>query len=127
MKKLRYFTMLWFVCFFLASCWSGGGEDLKPNKTILKYELKKVNDPALKPGQLHGAISSLNGDWIYLVGKEKASLVAYDVNKKKYEEAIGDFKGLRNAKDRTLVGDLSTHRVLNATPGFDGLLFTLSD
>lgn len=128
MKKLRYFNLLSLVVILLSSlssCFTDG-DDTKPNKTVIKYELKKVTDPLLLPGKTREVLSSLNGEYVYIIGKDKASLLSYSLSDKKYEPALGDFKGLKKASDRSLMGDLSMHYVDQASPSLDGLLFTLS-
>jgi hypothetical protein len=111
-------------------CFLNDGDDNKPNKTVLTYTLSKLDMAQahnIAPDKIRGLVSSGDGEWVYVVGKSKASLRSLDVENKKWSDALGDFKGLLKAEDRQPVGDLSASKINGFSPSLDGILVMLSD
>lgn len=110
------------------SCVPKDRDEGKPAIQITKYILAKQDRAktyALPNNKLHGIVSSLYGDVVYVVGSEASSLKALDVETYTWHDALGDFKDIKNSHDGKSSGDLSEAIVDGFAPTKNGLLFTL--
>jgi hypothetical protein len=114
--------------FLSSSCAPKEQENIKPAITVTTYVIKKIPKDqahAILSKDLRGLASSFDGEFVYVVGNAPASLMAFEVDKNKWHQALGDFKSIQKAVDHTNV-DLSAHKI-DAFDGFShGILFTLS-
>lgn len=119
---------VWLV---VPGCMPNQQDTEKPNKTILKYTLSKLDAAKTHkfaaPNEIRGIVTSGDGEWLYVVGKDKASLRSLGIENRVWGDALGDFKGLKKAADRSAVADLSGHAINGFSASKDGMLLTLKD
>lgn len=105
----------------------------KPNKTVTTYtlsKLKRADTYELASDKVRGITSSGNGDFVYVIGEDQASLKSYDVEKDKWADALGDWKNIPRASPHINSDDLSGRRVgayIGTQATKDGLMFMLTN
>lgn len=101
-------------------------------KSVITYTLHKLDKDKthkLDANAIRGIVSSGKGEYVYLIGKEKATLKSFTVgqNKAEWDDAVGDWRGIKTAADHTVVVDKSAQKVSGFAPYDNGLLFTLTN
>lgn len=129
---IKLFGAMFVVCtMWLAGCMPGQQDTEKPNKTVLKYTLTKLDaaktHKIAAPNKIRGIVTSGDGEWLYVVGEDKASLRSFGVENRQWADALGDFKALKKASDRKAAPDLSGLAVNGFSASKDGMLLTLKD
>src|SRR5580704_4566552 len=99
----------------------------EPSKTVHKYTLTKLDKTKthkLSSAKIKGLASSNDGEFVYVIGTDNATLKALDVGKDTWHDAL-DWTKAKKANDHAVI-DLSGHKIDHFSGNLNGLLFTLS-
>lgn len=117
---------------FLSACFLKDRDNPKPNKTVLTYTLSKLDKDTtytLDSSDIKGLEVSGNGEWLYVIGGQKtkrAVLKSLEVGTEKWADALGSFKTIPKAENRSSAVDLSSHQIECYSDTPKGILFTLA-
>lgn len=140
MKKTIYINglLLSALCLF-AVFYQGCKEpkeehETKPAIPVVIYTLAKLDKAThhkLASDKIRSVISSGDGEFVYVVGTDKASLKSFEVAKgdKGWGDALGDWKAIKRARTKKFgkTDNLSARTVKAIAPTKEGMLFTVSD
>lgn len=102
---------------------------LKPNKTVRVFSLEKLDTDSthgIQSPLLRGIVSSMDGLFVYVVGKGKHQLKAYDVGLNEWIDPL-DWARVPRAMDRNRTKDIRGFAVGAFVESNEGLLFTVTN